>query len=151
MTPLEILLTIITVIGGAGLVAWLVARRPPATPIHDVVHDDRPTIAEFTTALSALERSQSAALEAITRETHAGREHVEAIVTQLVNPPSTPVQDRPDVWEGQLDPEVVDDVIREASDAWIGDDEIVDPFTPPAGLPLPPMPGVQPPDNFGGA
>lgn len=153
MSTYEIFLSIVTVTAGISLVVWLITRRPPPPPAPSPVHDDRPTMAEFTTALAALERSQAATLAAIASQSLASQEHLERVVTKIVMPsgPATPAEDAAP-WEGTLDPE--DPTIipgREASDDWISDDALVDPFAPPAGLPLPPMPGVQPPDNFGGA
>lgn len=153
MSLVEILLTILTAAAGIALVEWMIASRRRTDPTPPLVHDDRPTMAEFTTALAALERSQEATLAAITSQAVAHQEHLERVVTKIVMPsgPATPAEDAAP-WEGTLDPE--DPTIipgREASDDWISDDALVDPFAPPAGLPLPPMPGVQPPDTFGGA
>lgn len=153
MSAAEIILAILTGVAGAALVIWLNNRRPPVVVTPPPVHDDRPTMAEFTTALAALERSQEATLAAIASQSLASQEHLERVVTKIVMPsgPATPAEDAAP-WEGTLDPE--DPTIipgREASDDWISDDALVDPFAPPAGLPLPPMPGVQPPDTFGGA
>lgn len=153
MSLVEILLTILTAAAGIALVEWMIASRRRTDPTPPLVHDDRPTMAEFTTALAALERSQEATLAAIASQSLASQEHLERVVTKIVMPsgPATPAEDAAP-WEGTLDPE--DPTIipgREASDDWISDDALVDPFAPPAGLPLPPMPGVQPPDTFGGA
>ena len=153
MSPLEYAGIIVTIVAGVALVEWLLQRRPAQSPPPIVQQDDRPTMTEFTSALAALERSQEATLAAIASQSLASQEHLERVVTKIVMPsgPATPAEDAAP-WEGTLDPE--DPTIipgREASDDWISDDALVDPFAPPAGLPLPPMPGVQPPDNFGGA
>ena len=144
MTLTEAILVVLTVLAGIALVEWLIARRK-AEPVLPPAHDDRPTMTEFTAALAALERSQQATLSAITEESHAGRAHVEAIVTQLTGP-STPASPDPGP-----EPEPDNEPIapgREASDEWISDDELVDPFAPPPGVVLPPMPGVMPPDGL---
>ena len=144
MTLTEAILVVLTVLAGIALVEWLLARRK-AEPVLPPVADDRPTMTEFTAALAALERSQQATLSAITEESHAGRAHVEAIVTQLTGP-ATPAATDPGP-----EPEPDNEPIapgREASDEWISDDELVDPFAPPPGVVLPPMPGVMPPDGL---
>lgn len=140
----EAILVVLTVLAGIALVEWLLARRK-AEPVLPPVADDRPTMTEFTAALAALERSQQATLSAITEESDRGRAHVEAIVTQLTGP-ATPAATE-SVTEPEPDTQLPGPV-REASDEWISDDELVDPFAPPAGLPLPPMPGVMPPDGL---
>lgn len=144
MTLTEAILVVLTVLAGIALVEWLLARRK-AEPVLPPVADDRPTMTEFTAALAALERSQQATLSAITEESDRGRAHVEAIVTQLTGP-ATPAATE-SVTEPEPDTQLPGPV-REASDEWISDDELVDPFAPPAGLPLPPMPGVMPPDGI---
>lgn len=153
MSTFEFFLSTLTLTAGAALVVWLITRRPTPPPPAPVVHDDRPTMAEFTTALAALERSQEATLAAIAQQALASQEHLERVVTKIVMPaaPETPTPD-PAPWEGTFDPE--DPALlptREPSDDWISDNAMADPFAPPPGLPLPPMPGVQPPDTFGGA
>jgi hypothetical protein len=145
VSPLEYAGIIVTIVAGIALVEWLVGRRPTQSPPPIVQQDDRPTMTEFTSALAALERSQQSALEAITSESEAARSHVEAIVTQLTGP-ATPAS--PD---SAVEPEPDNEPIvpgREASDEWISDDELVDPFAPPPGVVLPPMPGVMPPDGL---
>lgn len=144
MTLTEAILVVLTVLAGIALVEWLLARRK-AEPVLPPVADDRPTMTEFTAALAALERSQQATLSAITEESDRGRAHVEAIVTQLTGP-ATPAATE-SVTEPEPDTQLPGPV-REASDEWISDDDLVDPFAPPAGLPLPPMPGVMPPDGL---
>ncbi len=149
MSTYEIFLSIVTVTAGVILVVYLVTHRPTPPPPAPV-HDDRPTLSEFTAALAALERAQEATLLAIKSMSSESQEHLERVVTKIVMPaPVEPTSD-PTPWEGAFEPE--DPTVlptREASDAWISDDALVDPFAPPPGLPLPPMPGVQPPDNFG--
>lgn len=140
----EAILVVLTVLAGIALVEWLLARRK-AEPVLPPVADDRPTMTEFTAALAALERSQQATLSAITEESDRGRAHVEAIVTQLTGP-ATPAATE-SVTEPEPDTQLPGPM-REASDEWITDDAMVDPFAPPAGLPLPPMPGVMPPDGL---
>ena len=152
MSAAEIILAILTGVAGAALVVWLNNRRPPVVVTPPPVHDDRPTMAEFTTALAALERSQEATLAAIAQQALASQEHLERVVTKIVMPaaPETPNPD-PAPWEGTFDPE--DPAMlptREPSDDWISDGAMVDPFAPPPGAPLPPPPGIQPPDTFGG-
>ena len=144
MTLTEAILVVLTVLAGIALVEWLLARRK-AEPVLPPVADDRPTMTEFTAALAALERSQQATLSAITEESDRGRAHVEAIVTQLTGP-ATPAATE-SVTEPEPDTQLPGPTF-EASDTWIPDDAIVDPFAPPAGLPLPPMPGVMPPDGL---
>lgn len=145
MSTYEIFLSIVTVTAGISLVVWLITRRPPPPPAPSPVHDDRPTMTEFTAALAAFERSQQATLSAITEESDRGRAHVEAIVTQLTGPITPPAPGS--ITEPEPDTPI-DGPTLEASDAWISDDELVDPFAPPPGLPLPPMPGVMPPDGI---
>lgn len=140
----EAILVVLTVLAGIALVEWLLARRK-AEPVLPPVADDRPTMTEFTAALAALERSQQATLSAITEESQQGRAHVEAIVTQLTGP-ATPAATE-SVTEPEPDTQLPGPV-REASDEWINDDELVDPFAPPPGVVLPPMPGVMPPDDL---
>lgn len=145
MSPIEYAGIIVTIVAGIALVEWLVGRRPAQSPPPIVQQDDRPTMTEFTSALAALERSQQSALAAITSESEAARSHVEAIVTQLTGP-STPAS--PDTGP---EPEPDNEPIvpgREASDEWISDDDVLDPFAPPPGVVLPPMPGVMPPDGL---
>ncbi len=149
MSPLEFILVIITLLAGSALSGYLISRRPTPPPPPVPFADDRPTMTEFTSALAALERSQQSALEvittALTTESDRGRAHVEAIVTQLTGP-STPAS--PD---SAVEPEPDNEPIvpgRDASDEWISDDELVDPFAPPPGVVLPPMPGVMPPDGL---
>lgn len=144
MTLTEAILVVLTVLAGIALVEWLLARRK-AEPVLPPVADDRPTMTEFTAALAALERSQQATLSAITEESQQGRAHVEAIVTQLTGP-ATPAATE-SVTEPEPDTQLPGPV-REASDEWINDDELVDPFAPPPGVVLPPMPGVMPPDDL---
>lgn len=146
MTLTEAFLVALTVLAGCGILAYAISRVIAATPPPPVPFaDDRPTMTEFTAALAALERSQQSALSAITSESEAARSHVEAIVTQLTGP-ATPAS--PD---SAVEPEPDNEPIvpgREASDEWISDDELVDPFAPPPGVVLPPMPGVMPPDGL---
>lgn len=145
MSPLEYAGIIVTIVAGVALVEWLLQRRPAQSPPPIVQQDDRPTMTEFTSALAALERSQQSALAAITSESEAARSHVEAIVTQLTGP-STPASPDPGP-----EPEPDNEPIvpgREASDEWISDDDVLDPFAPPPGVVLPPMPGVMPPDGL---
>lgn len=145
MSPLEYAGIIVTIVVGVALVEWLLQRRLAQSPPPIVQQDDRPTMTEFTSALAALERSQQSALAAITSESEAARSHVEAIVTQLTGP-STPASPEP-----AIEPEPDNEPIvpgREASDEWISDDDLVDPFAPPPGVVLPPMPGVMPPDGL---
>lgn len=149
MSPIEYAGIIVTIVAGVALVEWLVGRRPAQSPPPIVQQDDRPTMTEFTSALAALERSQQSALEvittALTTESDRGRAHVEAIVTQLTGP-STPATPDPGP-----EPEPDNEPIvpgREASDEWISDDDVLDPFAPPPGVVLPPMPGVMPPDGL---
>ena len=147
MTPWEYAGVIVTILAGIALIEFILPRRqstpPPPPPVPFA--DDRPTMTEFTAALAALERSQQATLNAITEESDRGRAHVEAIVTQLTGP-ATPAATDPGP-----EPEPDNEPIapgREASDEWISDDELVDPFAPPPGVVLPPMPGVMPPDGL---
>lgn len=145
MSPIEYAGIIVTIVAGVALVEWLLQRRSAQSPPPIVQQDDRPTMTEFTSALAALERSQQSALAAITSESEAARSHVEAIVTQLTGP-STPAS--PD---SAVEPEPDNEPIvpgREASDEWISDDDVLDPFAPPPGVVLPPMPGVMPPDGL---
>lgn len=148
MTTLEFILAGITLLAGLTL-AWVLfvlpRTQPPPPPDPVPFADDRPSMTEFTAALDALARSQAAALHVIADESKAGRAHVEAIVTQLTGPPAPASPES----VTELEPDTqLEGPMREASDEWITDDAMVDPFAPPAGLPLPPMPGVMPPDDL---
>jgi len=146
VTLTEAFLVALTVLAGCGILAYAISRVIAATPPPPVPFaDDRPTMTEFTAALAALERSQQATLNAITEESDRGRAHVEAIVTQLTGP-TTPAATE-SVTEPEPDTQL-EGPMREASDEWINDDELVDPFAPPPGVVLPPMPGVMPPDDL---